>query len=124
MSDTLSPDVVRDAVRAACGYDDERIKCQWPGCACINMMTARAQISAAPAAALVAALRAELAAAKEEAGRRNVEIARLREYLRRIAAPIECGCVPCTGQCRGTEAKAIYFEEAQDMARAALEPKP
>lgn len=44
----------------------------------------------------------------------------LLEALERIAAPLDCGCVPCRGQCRSQYALQIELEERQDIARAAI----
>ena len=46
--------------------------------------------------------------------------ARLLDALREIARPLDCGCVPCTGQCRSAYAMQIEVEARQDIARAAL----
>lgn len=51
---------------------------------------------------------------------RDAEIERLRGALRQIAAPHDCGCNPCRGQCRSQEALAITVDELRDAARAAL----
>lgn len=40
--------------------------------------------------------------------------------LERIASPHDCGCVPCTGQCRSQIALEIAVEEMQGLARAAI----
>jgi len=40
--------------------------------------------------------------------------------LQRIAQPLDCGCVPCRGQCRSQVALECEVEERQDIARAAL----
>jgi hypothetical protein len=53
-------------------------------------------------------------------GRARPDPAKVRKALERIAAPMDCGCYPCTGQCRGPEAMRIWFEEAQERAREAL----
>ena len=42
------------------------------------------------------------------------------EALRRIAQPLDCGCVPCRGQCRSQTALECEVEERQDIARAAI----
>ncbi|MDV6189835.1 hypothetical protein RYH75_11280 [Stenotrophomonas geniculata] len=44
----------------------------------------------------------------------------LLEALERIARPHDCGCVPCTGQCRSQIALEIAVEEMQELARAAI----
>lgn len=44
----------------------------------------------------------------------------LLEALERIALPHDCGCVPCTGQCRSQIALEIAVEEMQGLARAAI----
>ena len=44
----------------------------------------------------------------------------LLAVLERIARPLDCGCVPCTGQCRSQEALSIIIEEMQDDARDAI----
>ncbi|MCU1123504.1 MULTISPECIES: hypothetical protein [Stenotrophomonas] len=44
----------------------------------------------------------------------------LLEALERIALPHDCGCVPCTGQCRSHIALEIAVEEMQGLARAAI----
>lgn len=44
----------------------------------------------------------------------------LLEALERIAAPLDCGCVPCRGQCRSQYALRIELEERQDIALAAI----
>ena len=44
--------------------------------------------------------------------------------LKRIAAPRECGCRPCVGQCRSAEALEIENEGLRDIARTALGAKP
>lgn len=61
--------------------------------------------------AMHAALPALLAAAEDAA--------RMREALRRIAAPPDCGCKPCLGQCRSLDSEN---EGMRDEARAALAP--
>jgi hypothetical protein len=71
----------------------------------------------ADAAATIARLRADLAAVTAERDR-------AREALERIAAPIDCGCNPCRGDCTSDAAKAIYFDEARDTARSALQHFP
>jgi chromosome segregation ATPase len=58
-------------------------------------------------------LEAELTQALEA-----VEVA--KAALREIAAEIDCGCVPCRGQCRSESALAIELEGRQDVATAAL----
>jgi hypothetical protein len=40
--------------------------------------------------------------------------------LREIAAGIDCGCVPCRGQCRSESVLAMELEGRQDVATAAL----
>lgn len=50
----------------------------------------------------------------------HAENQKLRAALLRIEKPHDCGCKPCTGQCRNVEAMAIYLDEARDIARAAL----
>lgn len=45
----------------------------------------------------------------------------LEKALRDIAAPTECGCSPCRGDCRSQEALQIHIDAIQDIARAALE---
>jgi hypothetical protein len=47
-----------------------------------------------------------------------VEVA--KAALREIAAGIDCGCVPCTGQCRSQSALSVELEVRQDVAIAAL----
>lgn len=47
-----------------------------------------------------------------------VEVA--KAALREIAADMDCGCVPCRGQCRSESALAIELEGRQDVATAAL----
>ena len=42
------------------------------------------------------------------------------EALRRIAQLIDCGCVPCTGQCRTPIALECEVEERQELARSAI----
>lgn len=45
-------------------------------------------------------------------------------HLKQIAAEISCGCNPCRGQCESVEAKALYFDEAGELARDALATVP
>lgn len=45
---------------------------------------------------------------------------RLRKALERIARPLDCGCVPCRGDCESPDALKITVEEHQEIARAAL----
>ena len=40
--------------------------------------------------------------------------------LERIAQPLDCGCVPCVGQCRSQVALECEVEERQEIARQAL----
>jgi hypothetical protein len=47
-----------------------------------------------------------------------VEVA--KAALREIAAGIDCGCVPCRGQCRSESVLAMELEGRQDVATAAL----
>lgn len=51
---------------------------------------------------------------------RDEMIADLVAALRQIANPLDCGCVPCVGQCRSEVALEIEVEARQDIARAAL----
>lgn len=51
------------------------------------------------------------------------ENARLREALEQIDQPIACGCSACRSDCQSDAAKAIYFEKAREIARAALGDK-
>lgn len=44
----------------------------------------------------------------------------LLKALERIARPHDCGCVPCTGQCRSQIALEITVEEMQALARAVI----
>lgn len=44
----------------------------------------------------------------------------LREVLRKLAAPTDCGCWPCTGQCRSQESLTLELEARMDAASAAL----
>lgn len=44
----------------------------------------------------------------------------LRDVLKKIAAPMDCGCVPCRGQCRSAEALQIEIDAIKDMASEAL----
>lgn len=45
----------------------------------------------------------------------------MRKALTRIAtAGTECGCKPCTGQCRSKEALEYVLDEVRETARAAL----
>jgi hypothetical protein len=57
-----------------------------------------------------------------EAGLKEVRatVDDLLKALARIAAPLDCGCVPCCGQCRSQYALEIELEERQDIARAAI----
>ena len=50
----------------------------------------------------------------------RAENKRLSEALQMIAKPLSCGCNPCTSDCRSDASKSIYFDEAQEVARAAL----
>lgn len=47
----------------------------------------------------------------------------LREALERLARPLACGCLPCTGDCRSQIALESELEGRIDYARAALEAK-
>jgi hypothetical protein len=49
------------------------------------------------------------------------ELERLRAALKRIAAPQECGCRPCVGQCLADESAKIELEGIRDLAAAALD---
>ena len=53
----------------------------------------------------------------------RAENARLREALEQIDQPIACGCSACRSDCQSDAAKAIYFEKAREIARAALGDK-
>lgn len=44
----------------------------------------------------------------------------LEAALWHIAAPIDCGCKPCTSECRSDASKAVYFDQAQEIASTAL----
>lgn len=44
----------------------------------------------------------------------------LREALKRIAEPMDCGCKPCHGSCRGKEALEWRLEDIQEIALKAL----
>lgn len=54
-----------------------------------------------------------------EAALRSTDSA-LVDALRTIARPLECGCKPCTGQCRSQEALLAHIEALQDIAEQAL----
>jgi plasmid stabilization system protein ParE len=56
-----------------------------------------------------------------EVKRQAERVRRLTEALERISRPPDCGCVPCTGDCRGLEALEIETDAHRDIARAALE---
>jgi hypothetical protein len=40
--------------------------------------------------------------------------------LTQISQPSDCGCKPCTGQCRSEESLSIELDAIRDIARAAL----
>lgn len=64
---------------------------------------------------------AQTTSAEIEANARLIAAApELLEALERIALPHDCGCVPCTGQCRSQIALEIAVEEMQGLARAAI----
>jgi hypothetical protein len=68
---------------------------------------------------LIATCRADAAALLAGAeALENLEVA--KAALREIAAGIDCGCVPCTGQCRSQSALSVELEVRQDVAIAAL----
>lgn len=46
---------------------------------------------------------------------------KLVEALGAIASPLDCGCVPCTGQCRSQLPLELEVEGRQDIARDALD---
>ena len=48
------------------------------------------------------------------------DLAAAVEVLRKIAAPISCGCKPCTGDCTSESAAKIILEEIQSESRAFL----
>jgi len=45
---------------------------------------------------------------------------RMRRALEAIAAPLECGCSPCRGDCLSDTARAIAYDEAVEIAAFAL----
>jgi hypothetical protein len=47
-------------------------------------------------------------------------IAILMAALEKIAQPLDCGCKPCTGQCRSEYSLGIELEERREIARNAL----
>ena len=51
----------------------------------------------------------------------RVRIATLEAAMRRLAKPMDCGCKPCTGQCRSHLAMEIEYEERMNIAKAALD---
>ena len=68
---------------------------------------------------LIATCRADAAALLAAAeALEAVEVA--KAALREIAAGIDCGCVPCRGQCRSESVLAMELEGRQDVATAAL----
>lgn len=40
--------------------------------------------------------------------------------MKKIAAPRDCGCRPCRGQCESAEYLLVWIEEVRDLARAAI----
>lgn len=52
----------------------------------------------------------------------KARVAELEAALRRIGTPIECGCSPCTGDCRSDASRAASFDIVQQDARDALAP--
>jgi hypothetical protein len=52
------------------------------------------------------------------------EVDRLRGALERIGRAADCGCWPCTGQCRSQESLATENDEIRELARAALSQSP
>jgi hypothetical protein len=50
----------------------------------------------------------------------RVKAVRYAEALDAIAQPLDCGCVPCRGQCRSQIALECEVEARQDIAREAL----
>ena len=54
---------------------------------------------------------------------KDAEIAKMRKALMRISNHVDCGCVPCTGNCRNIEALKIELKARQEEARAALQTK-
>lgn len=53
-------------------------------------------------------------------GWRCVNLGAVVGALRRIARPHDCGCKPCTGQCRSQDALSIEIEAMRDEANAAV----
>ena len=53
----------------------------------------------------------------------EASIAVLEKALERIAVLPECGCKPCTGQCRSQAVLLIELEEIRALARVALAAK-
>jgi hypothetical protein len=57
---------------------------------------------------------------KERAEEAEADVRGLRRLLKDIAAPYDCGCKPCTGQCRSREALEITIDAFRDEAVEAL----
>lgn len=63
----------------------------------------------------------ELDTALCEIKRLRAVLTRLRATLTELAAPMDCGCVPCTGQCRSREALEVEVDGMKETAREAFQ---